>query len=197
MEFFVLYEDAMRYHDLFMRVDQYRTYANAIRSQRWLVDGNNFNPEDETDKAIVICLPDGVVPPRNKNGSYMWHEKYGLPRIDIQAPADTSSKYTLTGTFHPIFVESVLLYVYAHALRGEKRHLFGIRSGRSLSMLLVDFKDKDKILQGVSDPQTHRQNLLRLTHPQLASTFAMAIAEDRRRQDNSRHIIDQFHNLRL
>ena len=167
MEFLVAHEEAMSYHDVFMENDAYCTFANAIRSQQWHVDENFPDSQDETDKAIVLCDTKGAAPPCDNNGYPMWHEKLGLPRIPIQAPADTPDVYidSDSETFHPTFVESVLAYVYPHCLRGTIRHLWARRSGPDLTFLLMNMRDTEQLLQAHSYPQTSRQRVLQICFP--------------------------------
>lgn len=177
MEFHVLYDDALRYHEQFMQNEKYRNIAEAVRVEGWLTDGRDFGPQHDADTSIVFCDITGAKPPLDKEGELLWEPKFGMPSIKIKAQADTEFNYIKQGFFHKRFVEAVLLYVYPHSLRGRRRHLIGMRNGYRLNLLLVDFDNKDKLLQSWSNPQSDRQQLLQFYYPELPITLSRAMKE--------------------
>lgn len=177
MEFHVLYGDAMRYHEQFVQNEKYRSIAEAVQAQGWLINERALEPQNDADTTIVFCGTEGAKPPLDKEGELMWEPKFGMPSIKIKARADTPAYYTKRGFFHKRFVEAVLLYVYPHSLRGRRRHLIGMYNGYILKLLLVDFDDKDKLLQSWSNPQSDKQELLQSYYPEFPSTLSRAMKE--------------------
>ena len=176
MEFYILYDDALQYHKQFMQNEKYRNIAKAVKAQGWHADERAFSQHD-ANTFIVFCDATGVKSPLDKEAEPMWEPKFGMPSIKIKAQVDTPAYYTKWGFFHNRFVEAVLLYMYPHSLRGRRRHLIGMRNGYRLSFLLVDFADKDKLLQSWSTPQNEAEYLLQSYFPRFPRTLSRAMKE--------------------
>lgn len=195
-QFYILYSDALRYHNQFMQNAKYRSIAKAVETQDWFIDGRWYNPMSHDDLAIVFCNTVGV---DNNNRIVTWEGGIKIPDIKIQASTDTpkylktplnNQNYVTTqGFFNTPFVQAVLFYVYPHILRGLEPHLFGFyeihrNRGFMLRLLLVDFYDKDKLLRAWEIPKTDRQSLLKHYFPNFRRLLAQAMKKHKKTKYN-------------
>lgn len=183
MNFYILHEDGMKLHEQFMANEDYKKVADAIKDQGWIVNENDFEPDEDADRAIMLGWHLGKDAPVDQStGKPMWVEKYGWNAPSFLAPAGTPDfMISNNGKYHSSIIYGIMLYMYPHALLGVKGDLFYNRIGRGLRFLFLDPLQGDVLVPLWNNPSTDRQHLLRQYFQDFPALLANAVAEGRRR----------------